>query len=62
MATAANDGRQKRPWYEAYPQPSVKTPDQLSKEELLSWIQEGKRAGKDYLVVDVRRDDHNVRI
>lgn len=50
------------PWHEAYPQPSVKVPDQLSREKLLDWIGHGERAGKDFLVVDVRRDDHTVRL
>ncbi|CAG9989459.1 unnamed protein product [Clonostachys byssicola] len=45
-------------WTEAYPVPSTKTPPVISREELLQWIQDGKAAGKDYLVVDLRRDDH----
>jgi hypothetical protein len=48
------------PWYEAYPQPSTKTPAQVSRDEVLAWLKEGQRPGKDFLVVDVRKLDHTV--
>lgn len=48
------------PWYEAYPEPSTKSPPTISRQELLKWINEGKLAGKDYIVVDVRGKDHVV--
>ncbi|KAI8675697.1 Rhodanese domain-containing protein [Fusarium keratoplasticum] len=46
------------PWYDAYPKPSTLTPPVISRAELLEWIKQGKEAGNDYLVVDLRRDDH----
>ena len=49
-----------KPWYEAYPEPSTKTPPTISRQELLKWINEGKLAGKDFIVVDVRGKDHVV--
>ncbi|KAH6658793.1 arsenate reductase, partial [Plectosphaerella plurivora] len=38
--------------------PSVQVPSQVSREQVLAWIKEGKEAGKNYLIVDVRRSDH----
>ena len=49
-----------KPWFEAYPEPSTKAPPTISRQELLKWINEGKLAGKDYVVVDVRGKDHVV--
>ncbi|KAJ5337116.1 uncharacterized protein N7506_005138 [Penicillium brevicompactum] len=45
------------PWHAAFPAPKS-TPPSLSREELLGWIREGKQAGKDYVLVDVRRNDY----
>jgi arsenical-resistance protein 2 len=50
------------PWYDAYPQPSTKTPAQVSRDEVLAWIKQGQRPGRDFLVVDVRKLDHTVCI
>ncbi|KGO36852.1 hypothetical protein PEX1_051950 [Penicillium expansum] len=45
------------PWHAAYPAPrGVAT--SISREELLQWIREGKQAGKDFLLVDLRRTDY----
>jgi arsenical-resistance protein 2 len=61
MTTNSESGKSNpAPWYEAYPQPSTKSPEQLSRDELLDWIHHGKQAGKDFLVVDVRKLDHTV--
>ena len=49
-----------KPWFEAYPEPSTKTPPTISRQELLKWINAGKLAGKDYIVIDVRGKDHVV--
>jgi len=47
-------------WKEKYPAPSTMTPPTITREELLRWINEGKQAGKDFLVVDLRRNDRTV--
>jgi hypothetical protein len=47
------------PWHAAYPAPKS-TPSSLSRSTLLQWITEGKIAGKDYVLVDLRRNDHTV--
>lgn len=48
------------PWHAAFPAPKS-TPPSLSREELLGWIREGKQVGKDYVLVDVRRNDYEVK-
>ncbi|KAJ5420609.1 hypothetical protein N7465_003128 [Penicillium sp. CMV-2018d] len=45
------------PWHAAYPAPRGAAPS-ISREELLQWIREGKQAGKDFLLVDLRRTDY----
>ncbi|CAG8054951.1 unnamed protein product [Penicillium salamii] len=45
------------PWHAAFPAPKS-APSSISREELLQWTQEGKQAGKDFVLVDVRRTDY----
>ncbi|KAG0155256.1 Rhodanese-like [Penicillium digitatum] len=45
------------PWHAAYPSPRGAAPS-ISREELLQWIQEGRQAGKDFILVDLRRTDY----
>ncbi|CAI7663561.1 unnamed protein product [Penicillium bialowiezense] len=47
----------KAPWYAALPAPRS-SPPSLSREEFLGWMRQGKQAGKDYVLVDVRRNDY----
>ncbi|KAJ5767163.1 uncharacterized protein N7511_004779 [Penicillium nucicola] len=47
----------KAPWHAAFPAPKTVAPS-LSREEFLQWIQEGKEAGKDFVLVDLRRTDY----
>jgi arsenical-resistance protein 2 len=44
----------------AYPAPKA-TAAAITRESLLSWMLEGKRAGKDFVLVDLRRTDFEVR-
>lgn len=48
------------PWHAAYPAPQS-TAQALPRTELLQWIREGKQAGKDFVLVDVRRTDFEVQ-
>ena len=48
-----------RPWYAAYPAPQTSAPS-ITRETLLSWIKDGKRPGKDLVLVDLRRTDYEV--
>lgn len=45
------------PWHAAFPAPKAK-PDAIEKEQMLSWLQEGKVAGKDFVLVDLRKNDY----
>ncbi|KAJ5985384.1 hypothetical protein N7499_008337 [Penicillium canescens] len=45
------------PWHAAFPAPKSVAPS-ISREEFLQWIREGKQAGKDFVLVDLRRNDY----
>ena len=47
-----------RAWHENFPEPRNKTPIHISKEGVLRRLQAGNTHGKDYLLVDLRRNDH----
>lgn len=48
-----------KPWYAVYPTPKI-TASPITCEMLLSWFQQGKISGKDFVLVDLRRMDHEV--
>ena len=48
-------------WYDAYPRPQHTSPSAINRNDLLALLQSGKRPGKDFLLVDLRRNDHEVR-
>lgn len=63
MATGnlgAGEQAVEKPWHAAYPAPKT-TAAGLTRETLLSWMLEGKVAGKDFVLVDLRRTDFEVR-
>ncbi|KAK9371668.1 Rhodanese-like domain-containing protein [Lipomyces chichibuensis] len=45
------------PWYAAYPEARTVAAS-ISRLELLQWFREGKKAGRDFVLVDLRRTDH----
>ena len=47
-------------WHEAYPQPRNQSPTAVTRQDLLRWLQGGKTPGVDFLLVDLRRTDHEV--
>lgn len=50
-------------WSKCYPEPRDRAPLSLiSVTQLTEWMNSGKQAGKDYLVVDVRRTDCTVSL
>lgn len=51
---------QESAWYDAYPKPRNQSPAVVSRQELLQWLQNGKMPGGDFLLVDLRRTDHEV--
>ena len=46
-----------QPWHAAFPAPKAE-PDAITKEQMLTWLQEGKVPGKDFVLVDLRRNDY----
>lgn len=47
------------PWHAAFPAPR-NVAHSISREELLQLIRGGKQAGKDFVLVDLRRADYEV--
>lgn len=47
------------PWCAAYPAPSCSAVS-VSCFEVLEWFRNGKRVGVDFILVDLRRTDHEV--
>lgn len=47
------------PWHAAYPA-ARSVAVSLSRQELLQWFRDGKRVGKDFVLVDLRRTDFEV--
>ncbi|KAJ5301801.1 hypothetical protein PENANT_c002G02003 [Penicillium antarcticum] len=45
------------PWHAAFPAPKSVAPS-ISREEFLQWIREGKQTGKDFVLIDLRRNDY----
>ncbi|OCK93535.1 uncharacterized protein K441DRAFT_661445 [Cenococcum geophilum 1.58] len=50
--------RPEPPWYAAYPAARNKDPATISRLDLLALIKQGKKPGKDFILVDLRRTDH----
>ena len=47
-------------WHEKYPKPETQVLKSISKEDLLPRIEAGEQAGVDFLLIDLRRNDHEV--
>jgi len=56
---SAVEATAEKPWHAAYPAPKTTAPA-ITRETLLSWLVEGKQAGKDFVLVDLRRTDYEV--
>jgi arsenical-resistance protein 2 len=49
------------PWYAVYSTPRHTQPGSLTREELLGMIKSGDSlAGRDFVLIDLRRNDHEV--
>ncbi|GAB7338242.1 hypothetical protein MBLNU457_4573t3 [Dothideomycetes sp. NU457] len=59
MASTSIQNAAEKPWYAAYPE-SRSQPATLSRRELRDMIHGGKVPGRDLLIVDLRRTDHEV--
>jgi hypothetical protein len=56
MASSQGDS----PWYAAYPT-AKREPVSISRTELLKLFNDGKQAGQDFALIDLRRTDFEVR-
>lgn len=50
-----------KPWHAAFPPVQCQHVPEISRMELLQMMRDGKQAGVDYLLVDLRRNDHEVQ-
>jgi hypothetical protein len=50
------------PWHAAYPAVKTASIPTITCRELLRWYEEGKKPGLDFVLVDLRRADHEVRL
>lgn len=48
-------------WYEAYPDPRNQSPAAVSRQDLLQRLQNGQKSGIDFLLIDLRKVDQQVR-
>lgn len=61
MTKEANSTSVAPAWHAAYPTPRSAEPGKISREELLELLKtKGKIAGKDFVLVDLRRNDYEV--
>ena len=54
-----DQGQEEAPWHRAYPSPKTAA-SVISCSDLLDWVLGGKEAGKEFVLVDLRRNDHEV--
>lgn len=60
MATPS-DNATANPWHAAYPAPSHAELGKMTRQEVLSLLKNSeKAAGRDFMLVDLRRNDHEV--
>lgn len=60
MAATTQDTQAQAPWHAAYPDPKADVVF-LTREEVLALLQDPQAvAGKDYVLIDLRRNDHEV--
>ncbi|KAL8773739.1 MAG: hypothetical protein Q9209_001507 [Squamulea sp. 1 TL-2023] len=55
---SAENTNTEKPWYEAYPPARCETPASISSTELLHALKQGCKPGVDFILVDLRRNDH----
>ena len=53
---------EKAAWHDAYPKPRNEIVDTLTRAELLARFKKGQVPGSDFLLVDLRRQDHAVSL
>lgn len=48
------------PWHAAYPKP-IRTAESISGAEVLEKFNRGEQPGREFLLIDLRKNDHEVR-
>ena len=48
------------PWHAAYPNPKKQNPTPITRQEVLSMLHSAEKPGRDFVLVDLRRSDHEV--
>lgn len=55
-----SDQKPELPWHASYPPPRHENPPSITRTEVLQLFRDGKEAGRDFVLVDLRRTDHEV--
>lgn len=55
----ASTKQEEAPWHAAFPPPKTAV-STISRSDFLGLIKAGKKPGKDFILVDLRRNDHEV--
>lgn len=58
----ASQGEAPAPWHAAFPAPKDVELGALSREEVLQMVKNADKGARDFVLVDVRRNDHEVSI
>lgn len=61
LSTMASASETPAPWHAAYPEPRNSKRETITREEVLDMMKNGGVAGRDFILVDLRRADHEVR-
>ncbi|OQV03439.1 Rhodanese-like domain-containing protein isoform 2 [Cladophialophora immunda] len=56
MTTATS--QEEKPWHAHFPAPRETDPQAITREDLLERFRQGQSGGRDFLLVDLRRNDH----
>lgn len=61
--SSSNTANASPPWHAAYPSPKQANPPAIARQDVLELLRSGtKVAGKDCVLVDLRRNDHEVGV
>lgn len=58
--TDQSEAKAQPPWHAAFPAPRTTDPKSITPTGLLQRLQAGQRGGREFLLVDLRRNDHEV--
>ena len=53
-----SESRTEVPWHSVYPAPRNSSPKAINRDDLRQWLDEESLPGKDFVLVDLRRADH----